>query len=258
MNKDRFPKFKSKIDEIDLKNEQVKVRGINITELIETKDFTEIIYHILLNKNPTYKEKKLLDASLISIHAGFQAYPPTVLFPRIAASTGAPLAQAIAAGYCSSGESHLGAIRKSMIQYESIKGQILNKNYYIETKKIIETKIKDNQKLFGFGHPVLTKDPRPETLRNLTKKLNYNHPYLEIFDGIKDVLYETKKVQPNVDGINSAILLSLGFKPEHGEGLFLFSRTLGMIAHFIEEKEQPPWSGWRNLVGREMIDNLLN
>lgn len=254
-----FPRFTTEIDYINPDNEEIVIRGKNLSEMIQDYDFIDTIFHTLLDKRPTPKEKKLLNASLTSFHTGFQAYPPTLLFPRIAASTGATIPQAIAAGYCSSGEYHLGAIKRSMQGYLELE-KLVNSTAdpYQETSQIIQQRITQGEKIFGFGHPILKEDPRPKVLRDLATKLSYTSTYLTIYDAVRDTVYQEKKQHPNVDGINASLLLSLGFKPDHGEGLFLFSRTIGMIAHIVEEKERPPWSAWRSLNGREMVDNLTN
>ena len=248
-----YSNLETDIDSLDLENERLIIRGEDLCDLMEGMDFVEVIYRTLLAKRPSESEKRLFNASLISFHAGFKAYAPTILFPRIAASVGAPVAQALASGYAAGGNLHVGAVESSMNKYLSLEGKV-GENVYDDTRRIIGDDIDANMRVFGFGHPLFVKDPRPESLRGLAERLNYCSDYLTMYDAIRDELYEQKGKNPNVDGINGAILLSMGFRPEHGVGLFLFSRTIGMLAHVSEELNRPGWSAFNALVGQYVPD----
>ena len=88
----------------------------------------------------------------------------------------------------------------------------------------------------------------------MVDKLDYKSDYLVIYDIIKEEVGKKYGINPNIDGISSAILLSLGFEPEHGTGLFLISRSVDMLAHIVEEKSRPAWDAWKSLVGRGIIN----
>ena len=47
-----------------------------------------------------------------------------------------------------------------------------------------------------------------------------------------------KKLCLNIDGLIAAILLEMGFSPQAGRGIFIASRTSGLIAQAIEEAEE--------------------
>jgi citrate synthase len=42
----------------------------------------------------------------------------------------------------------------------------------------------------------------------------------------------------NIDGITAVIYLELGFPPELGRGLFILSRSVGILAHAWEQTQQ--------------------
>ena len=42
----------------------------------------------------------------------------------------------------------------------------------------------------------------------------------------------------NIDGITAVIFCELGFEPELGRGLFILSRSVGILAHAWEQKGQ--------------------
>lgn len=230
------------IDGPDLLKEKLYVRGKDINDLIGNFTFSEAVFHILLNKRPSENERKVFDAVLVSFHGGFGYSPPTVLLARLSATTGTSVAHALSAGYAGGGKYHVGAIENAMMLYEEIKktrSEDLTITEHIE--RYVGGIFERKEKLYGYGHPLFKKDPRPERLRDVIRDLNYTGEYIEIYDAVANFAYEKKGLYPNIDGTNSAILLSLGFTREHGTGLFLLSRTSAMLAHVVEEMSKAPF-----------------
>ena len=42
----------------------------------------------------------------------------------------------------------------------------------------------------------------------------------------------------NIDGITAVVFCELGFEPELGRGLFILSRSVGILAHAWEQKQR--------------------
>ncbi len=230
------------IDGPDLLKERLYVRGKDINELIGNITFSEAIFNILLNRMPSATERKIFDAVLVSFHGGFGYSPPTVLLARLSATTGTSVAHSLAAGYAGGGKYHVGAIENAMEIYEDIlrtKNEQMTMNEHVE-RYVIDV-FERQQTLYGYGHPLFKKDPRPERLRQLLRELGYTGRYIEIYDEVARVVLERKGLYPNIDGINAAILLSMGFRKDHGTGLFLLARTSSMLAHVVEERTKDPF-----------------
>ena len=234
------------IDGADPLAEKLFVRGKDLNDLVGKITFSEAIFHVLLGKMPDEVERKLFDAVLVSFHAGFGYSTPTVLMPRLAATTGTSVAGSLAAGYSAGGSYHVGAIEEAMDMYEkilsSLKGD-LEEHAINYLKELMAS----GKKIHGFGHPLFKKDPRPPCLRALLHQYNFTSDYIRIYDAAEQFLSKEKDIYPNIDGVNSSILLSLGFKKNHGTGLFLLSRTSAMLAHVVEEKEKEPFYSERRL-----------
>src|SRR5213079_71918 len=47
-----------------------------------------------------------------------------------------------------------------------------------------------------------------------------------------------KRVPMNIDGATAVVYSELGFAPPLGRGLFILSRSVGILAHVIEQSEQ--------------------
>jgi len=241
----RYDKLQD-IDGVAPLGEKLFVRGRDLTTLIGKTSFTEALFHILLDRMPSEAEREILDAVLVSFHAGFGFSTPSVLLPRLAATTGSSVAASLAAGFSGGGKHHLGATEEAMGMYEDIlnkKGADLAK----DTKSYLTALIKDGYKIHGFGHPLFKRDPRPLSLRKVLKDRGFTSSYIEIYDAACKFLAREKDIYPNIDGINGAILLSLGFKKDHGTGLFLLSRMSAMLAHVAQERTKEPFYSEKRL-----------
>ena len=106
----------------------------------------------------------------------------------------------------------------------------------------IREKLSHGERIPGFGHPVVDRDPRPEILYKKYVELGLDGEAVRKCKTIEGILSEKKKVYANVDGINGAILIDLGFKdPSYGPAFFLMGRSLSMTAHILEEMRNPPF-----------------
>ncbi|MCA9058947.1 MAG: hypothetical protein KDA85_10615 [Planctomycetaceae bacterium] len=245
------------IDGVQLNSEQLHVRDRNLNDLLGTTTYTQALFHILRGRMPDQQEQQLFDLVLVAFHGGFGLLPPTTLVPRLVAGTGVPVAQALAAGYLASGPYHVGAVEHSMVLYSEIAAEFqkqfpsedatagqLEQFAFDYTSQILQR----GETVPGYGHPLLRKDPRPTHIRRILIEMNVESAWLQIFDGVVRCLLERKNVVPNVDGITAAILLTLGFTPEHGTGLFLLGRTAGMLAHVVEERTQMPYQTMKRFM----------
>ncbi|MBV9618128.1 MAG: CoA-binding protein, partial [Verrucomicrobia bacterium] len=140
---------------------RVAVRGYDIAELMGHASFGAAAYLILTGELPKPKVAKLMDAILVSsIDHG--ATPPSALAARTAASTGASLSAAVAAGIMSINRHHGGAIEDCARQLKAIAGRATREQIPIEeaaTRTLAEMR-EAGERMSGFGHRIHTKDPR--------------------------------------------------------------------------------------------------
>ncbi len=246
------------IDGVHINAEQLNVRSRDLNELIGTLTYTEALFHILLGRLPNEQERKLFDLVLVSFHGGFGVFPPTTLIPRLVAGTGVGTAQAMAAGFLASGPYHVGAAELAMKMYREIADEFFEsreagaeatagelEQFAYEAAKV---RLERGETLGGFGHPLLRKDPRPIHTRRVIAEIGANGPFFDVYDGVARLLQESKGIPPNVDGITGAIMLHLGFQPQHGTGLFLLSRSAGMLAHIVEEQTDMPYQTMKRFM----------
>lgn len=97
----------------DVAPDEIRLRGYRIDALMGRVGYAGTVYLLITGELPSAAAERVLDAILVSsIDHG--ATPPSTLAARTAASTGAPLNAALAAGILSINEYHGGAIEKCM------------------------------------------------------------------------------------------------------------------------------------------------
>ena len=210
-----------------------------------------ILQMIREDKNYSEEEAKLLDLCLV-IHLDHGAGNNSTFSSIVVSSTGTDIYSALAASVGSlKGPKHGGAniAVKQMMQAvideigtdatdEQIKDiiyRILNKDFFDRLGLV-----------YGIGHAVYTlSDPRAEILKKKVRPLaiekgiedRFNF-YLRFENIAKEIIYKEKhkKVSANVDFYSGLIYDVLGIPEDLFTPMFVMARTVGWIAHIIENK----------------------
>jgi citrate synthase len=96
----------------------------------------------------------------------------------------------------------------------------------------------------GFGHRFHPVDPRSPRLLALVEPAaaqgHVHGRYVSIGRLVEAALTQAKGVPipMNIDGATAVIYNELGFAPQHGRGLFILSRSVGILAHAVEQGRQ--------------------
>ena len=207
-----------------------RVRGYELKEMIGHLTFGQTIWLVLKGDLPSEAQVKMLEAMLVS-GVEHSIGTPSAMAARLIASGGSPLNSAVAGGLLALGDYHGGAIEgAAKVFQEAVK------NGRSAAEVVAEMKNK-GERVPGFGHRVLTMDPRAEKLIALAKELNLAGPHVQLAEEILvDLNREGSKNLPlNIDGAMAAILSDMGFPWDMMKGIFIIARVPGLVAQVYEE-----------------------
>jgi len=220
---------------------KIVLRGYPIDRLMGKLTFAQGFYLALKGEMPDEKVGRMIDAILVSsIDHG--ATPPSVLTARTVASTGAPLASAVAAGVLAISRLHGGAIEAGMEEMAAV-ARLADESGVGDEEaaaRFVDDARKSKKRLSGFGHRIHTDDPRSAKLVTMARELGLAGRHVGIALAVEKKLEEAsgRKLPLNVDGAIAAVLCDLGFPSSVGNAFFIMSRCAGMVAHIQEERQR--------------------
>lgn len=229
---------------IDIHPGRIDVRGYPIEELIGRISFPAMIWLMLRGELPTQEQSKLLEAALVaSVDHGPQA--PSIAIARMAITCGVGINNAMASGINALGDVHGGAGQQCMEFYARVaaredSGQALAEAAAAE----VQERIQAGKHLPGFGHRFHPIDPRAGRLLALVDAAReagaVSGRYAAIGRAVEDALAAAKgkRLPMNIDGVTALVFSELGFPPALGRGLFILSRSVGILAHAWEQAGQ--------------------
>jgi len=227
-----------------IKPNEIRLRGYRVDELMGRVSLAGGVFLLFHGRLPTPAEEKLYDAMLLAgIDHGVT--PPSAQAARLAASTGAPLNGALAAGVLCINRHHGAAIEPAMRMFLYAKDllEVSRKTPEGFAKEYVRQALEQKKRLSGYGHRVHADDPRTKRLFELAEEAGKDGTYLKLAQLIgKEVSAQTGKPLPlNVDGAIAALLCELEFPVEVSNFFFILPRIAGMAAHYYEEvtREKP-------------------
>jgi len=183
---------------------------------------------------------RLIDAIMVaSIDHGAGA--PSALAARTAASGGAPLGAAAAAGLLTLGKYHGAVVQDAMEAIQEVADLANDRGLDSAADAVVATWRKAGRRVSGFGHRQhKRKDPRLDRLFGLAHEANVPGIHLQAARAIEAALKRStgKDLPINVDGAMAAILCEIRFPATLSNALFMVARLTGILAHANEEMTQ--------------------
>jgi citrate synthase len=229
---------------IDVQPGAIGIRGYPIQELIGRISFPHMIWLMLRGELPGREQAALLEAALVaSVDHGPHA--PSIAIARMAATCGVDLNNAVASGVNVLGDVHGGAGQQCMTLYERIDTACReHRDLETATGATLDQFIAEQGRIIpGFGHRFHPVDPRVEPLLALVQSAAAQQVISGRFAGIgravaAELQRRTGKAVPmNIDGVTAVIFCELGFPAPLGRGLFILSRSVGILAHAWEQMQ---------------------
>lgn len=235
---------------IDIRPGVINTRGIPIQQLIGKITFPQMIWLMLRGELPSPEHAKLLEASLVAaVDHGPQA--PSIAIARMSVTCGLPLNGAMASAINVLDDVHGGAGEQCLSLYQDIKARLPEGADWSEMDLAtavnagLDTFISEHGKIIpGFGHRFHPIDPRVAPLLQLVNEAaaqqHVQGSFARIARGVESALQQRtgKPLPMNIDGVTAAVYGELGFAPALARGIFILSRSVGILSHAWEQSQQ--------------------
>jgi citrate synthase len=225
----------------DIQPGAIRLRGYAVEELIGGVSFPQMIWLMVTGELPTDDEARLLELTLVAaVDHGPQA--PSIAAARMAASCGLALNNAMATGVNLLGDVHGGAGQQCMTVLHELKATVDAGESPMAAARALVAEYRERKAFIpGFGHRFHPLDPRRDPLMHAIERAArdgvVDGHYLEVALALESVLAEGSRPIPmNVDGATATIYAELGLAPELARGLFVLSRSVGLLAHAREQQ----------------------
>jgi citrate synthase len=222
----------------------IELRGRPVQDLIGSTSLPSMIWLLVRGSLPAPGEAALLEAALVaSVDHGPQA--PSIAAARMAITCGVGLNTAIATGAGMLGDVHGGAGEQAVLMLSAIRdAERGGEELAAAAARVMVAWQATSKYLPGFGHRFHPLDPRRGPLLSLVADAARDGvvggDYLRAALALEEALNQgrSRPVPMNIDGATAVIYAELGFEPPLARGLFVLSRTIGILAHAWEESQQ--------------------
>ena len=228
------PLIKSTIS--DDRGEEPLYYGYPASDLINKGYDIPHIVGLLWNKRLLTRQEAEIVKRIIMLSADHGPCVSGALATIIAACAGIGMSQAVAAGLIMIGPRFGGAVTDAGKWFKYAVDNRLPVDEFLAYMKSNVGPVP------GIGHRVKSlknPDKRVKELVGYVKSLNISTPCLDFALAMEQVT-TTKKdnLILNVDGAMAATLVDLGFPVESLNGFFILARTIGLVGHWIDQKQQ--------------------
>ena len=241
---------------IEMKPGTIRYCGYAVEDLIGRVGFAEMVWLLTRGDLPTPAEAKLLEAALVAaVDHGPQA--PSIAVARMAITCGVGINNAMASAINVLGDIHGGAGEQCVAFYNAVARRLEQPGADAKDRRTIAAAVEAEidalasqrvKHVPGFGHRFHPIDPRAPRLLQLVEKAAAAGHVAGLFAAIGRAAEKSlarrkgRAIPMNIDGATGVVFAELGFAPPLCRGLFVLSRSVGILAHAWEESQ----SGERN------------
>ena len=211
------------------------------SEIMGRLSLTELTYLLLVGRDPSPGERRLLDTALVSL--ADHGLTPSALAARLT-WTGAPEAiqGAVAAGLLGAGSVFLGPAGDTAVFLAEALAADEGAPLQDVAREAVAARMAAGQRVPGLGHPVHRDgDPRTPRLYAVAEEEGLLGPHARLLLLVAQAHEEAsgKRLPVNGAGAAGAVLVDIGIRPDVVRGVVLIARTAGLVAHLAEEMDHP-------------------
>jgi citrate synthase len=227
---------------IEMRPGVIRLRGYEIQDLIGRVSFPAMIWLMLRGELPGEEQAALLGIALgAAVDHGPQA--PSIAIARMAATCGVGINSAMASAINVLGDVHGGAGEQALTFYGDIAAALDTGATLADAVSVRLDRFFAEEEAYvpGLGHRFHPVDPRAPRLIELTRDFAARGVVSGRFADIAEAVEaevarrKGKKIPLNIDGATAVIYGELGFPPPLTRGLFVLSRSVGILAHAWEQ-----------------------
>ncbi|MER9015711.1 citryl-CoA lyase [Mesorhizobium sp. M0898] len=230
---------------IEMRPGVIRLRGYEIQDLIGRVSFPAMIWLMLRGELPSEEQAALLGIALgAAVDHGPQA--PSIAIARMAITCGVGINSAMASAINVLGDVHGGAGEQALSFYGDIAAEV---DAGVPLTGAVSLRVGhflagEDGYVPGLGHRFHPVDPRAPRLIELTRDFAARGVVSGRFADIAEMVEaevsrrKGKKIPLNIDGATAVIYGELGFPPPLTRGLFVLSRSVGILAHAWEQSQE--------------------
>ncbi|MER9577825.1 citryl-CoA lyase [Mesorhizobium sp. M0400] len=230
---------------IEMRPGVIRLRGYEIQDLIGRVSFPAMIWLMMRGELPSEEQATLLGIALgAAVDHGPQA--PSIAIARMAITCGVGINSAMASAINVLGDVHGGAGEQALSFYGDIAAEL---DAGVPLADAVSARVDrflagENGYVPGLGHRFHPVDPRAPRLIELTRDFAalgvVSGRFADIAEAIEAEVARRKgkKIPLNIDGATAVIYGELGFPPPLTRGLFVLSRSVGILAHAWEQSQE--------------------
>lgn len=215
----------------------ITIRGKDLVdEIIGKRSFTEMVYFLLLGREPDAGETRVLDACLVTIME--HGFTPSSIVARVAAdSVPSQIQVAMAAGLLTVGEVFVGTMEGCASLLEEAMASPDPSDHCDRTAAAY---FEAGRAIPGFGHPFhKPDDPRTPRLFEVAREAGVDGHYIALVQELGAAVDRRagRHLTINATGAVAALLLEIGIPSSIARAVAVISRCGGLAGHIVEERE---------------------
>ncbi len=229
--------IRSRICRSDADN--IAVHGLDLTrDLLGKVSLGQMAFLEIVGRLPTDAEGRVFESLIVALVE--HGLTPSVLAARMT-YLGAPesLQGAVAAGLAGLGNTFVGSVEGAARFLQEAPAGV---DPAQAARTIVEGFKARKAIVPGIGHPIhKQEDPRSERMFEIAREEGFDGPHIRLMRQVAITASEMygRHLPVNVSGAIGAVASELGLDWRIGRGLGVIARSIGLVAHLLEEMRNP-------------------